>query len=98
MGVRGGLVEWGGDKLGLIGSSNEVETLAREVEDNGGGDFVPAFSGLYAPPWNERARGTIIGLTRYVTRAHNARAVLEAHAYQTREVLGAEGQDSSNQI
>src|SRR5258708_22292997 len=98
MGVRGGLVEWGGDKLGLIGSSNEVETLAREVEDNGGVYFVPAFSGLYAPHWNERARGTIIGLTRYVNRAHIARAVLEATAFQTREVLGAMTQDSSIRI
>ncbi|HEX3602613.1 MAG TPA: glycerol kinase GlpK [Steroidobacteraceae bacterium] len=96
--VTGALVQWLRDNLGLIGSSAEVEKLAGEVEDNGGVYFVPAFSGLYAPHWNERARGTIVGLTRYVTRAHIARAVLEATAYQTREVLGAMAQDSSISI
>ena len=87
--VTGALVQWLRDNLGMIASSSEVEKLASEIEDNGGVYFVPAFSGLYAPHWNERARGTIIGLTRYVTRAHLARAVLEATAYQTREVLSA---------
>jgi glycerol kinase len=96
--VTGALVQWLRDNLGLIGSSAEVEKLAGEVEDNGGVYFVPAFSGLYAPHWNERARGTIVGLTRYVTRAHIGRAVLEATAYQTREVLGAMEQDSSIRI
>jgi glycerol kinase len=96
--VTGALVQWLRDNLGLIGSSPEVERLAGEVEDNGGVYFVPAFSGLYAPHWNERARGTIIGLTRYVTRAHIGRAVLEATAYQTREVLGAMEKDSSIRI
>jgi glycerol kinase len=96
--VAGALVQWLRDNLGLISSSNEVEKLAGEVEDNGGVYFVPAFSGLYAPHWNERARGTIIGLTRYATRAHIGRAVLEATAYQTREVLGAMEQDSSIRI
>jgi glycerol kinase len=96
--VTGALVQWLRDNLGLIGSSNEVEKLAGEVEDNGGVYFVPAFSGLYAPHWNERARGTIIGLTRYVTRSHIGRAVLEATAFQTREVLGAMQQDSSIRI
>jgi glycerol kinase len=96
--VTGALVQWLRDNLGLIGSSPEVEKLAAEVEDNGGVYFVPAFSGLYAPHWNERARGTITGLTRYATRAHIARAVLEATAYQTREVLGAMTQDSSIRI
>jgi glycerol kinase len=96
--VTGALVQWLRDNLGLIGSSQEVEKLAAEVEDNGGVYFVPAFSGLYAPHWNERARGTITGLTRYATRAHIARAVLEATAYQTREVLGAMTQDSSIRI
>jgi glycerol kinase len=96
--VTGALVQWLRDNLGMIASSGEVEKLAREVEDNGGVFFVPAFSGLYAPHWNERARGTIVGLTRYVTRAHIARAVLEATAYQTREVLGAMAQDSSISI
>ena len=96
--VTGALVQWLRDNLGLIGSSNEVEKLAGEVEDNGGVYFVPAFSGLYAPHWNERARGTIMGLTRYVTRSHIGRAVLEATAYQTREVLGAMEKDSSIRI
>jgi glycerol kinase len=96
--VTGALVQWLRDNLAMIGSSAEVEKLAREVEDNGGVYFVPAFSGLYAPHWNERARGTMIGLTRYVTRAHIARAVLEATAFQTREVLGAMAQDSSISI
>jgi glycerol kinase len=96
--VTGALVQWLRDNLGLIGSSNEVEKLAAEVEDNGGVYFVPAFSGLYAPHWNERARGTIIGLTRYATRSHIGRAVLEATAFQTREVLGAMEKDSSIRI
>jgi glycerol kinase len=96
--VTGALVQWLRDNLGLISSSNEVEKLAAEVEDNGGVYFVPAFSGLYAPHWNERARGTIIGLTRYVTRSHIGRAVLEATAFQTREVLGAMEKDSSIRI
>jgi len=96
--VTGALVQWLRDNLAMIASSSEVEKLAREAEDNGGVYFVPAFSGLYAPHWNERARGTIIGLTRYVNRAHIARAVLEATAYQTREVLSAMGEDSSIQI
>src|SRR5271154_1714030 len=93
--ITGALVQWLRDNLRIIGSSAEVETLAREVEDNGGVFFVPAFSGLYAPHWNEGARGTIAGLTRYATRSHIARAVLEATAYQTREVLTAMEQDSS---
>src|SRR5450631_1331710 len=96
--VTGALVQWLRDNLGLISTSAEVEKLAGEVQDNGGVYFVPAFSGLYAPHWNERARGTIIGLTRYVTRAHIGRAVLEATAYQTREVVGAMEQDSSIRI
>jgi glycerol kinase len=96
--VTGALVQWLRDNLGMISSSNEVEKLAGQVEDNGGVYFVPAFSGLYAPHWNERARGTIIGLTRYVTRSHIGRAVLEATAFQTREVLGAMEKDSSIRI
>ncbi len=96
--VTGALVQWLRDNLRLIDSSGEVERLAAEVEDNGGVYFVPAFSGLYAPHWNEGARGTIIGLTRYATRAHIGRAVLEATAFQTREVLSAMEQDSSIRI
>ena len=96
--VTGALVQWLRDNLGLIASSPDVERLAAEVEDNGGVYFVPAFSGLYAPHWNERARGTLIGLTRYANRAHIARAVLEATAYQTREVLAAMATDSATAI
>jgi glycerol kinase len=92
--ITGALVQWMRDNLGLIGSSPEIETLARTVEDNGGVYFVPAFSGLYAPYWKHNARGVIAGLTRYVNKGHLARAVLEATAFQTREVVEAMEQDS----
>ena len=92
--ITGALVQWVRDNLGLIGSSPEIETLARTVEDNGGVYFVPAFSGLYAPYWKHNARGVIAGLTRYVNKGHLARAVLEATAFQTREVVEAMEQDS----
>jgi glycerol kinase len=93
--ITGALVQWLRDNLRIIGSSGEIEALAREVPDNGGVYFVPAFSGLYAPHWNEGARGIVAGLTRYATRAHIARAALEATAYQSREVLTAMEKDSS---
>src|SRR5450759_463728 len=92
--MAGALVQWLRDNLGLIRKSSEVETLARSVDDNGGIYFVPAFSGLYAPYWRADARGVIAGLTRYVNRGHIARAVLEATAWQTREVLDAMNADS----
>jgi glycerol kinase len=92
--IAGALVQWLRDNLGLIQSSAEVETLASSVEDSGGIYFVPAFSGLYAPYWRYDARGAIVGLTRYITRGHIARASLEATAYQTREVLDAMEKDS----
>src|SRR5215210_6582589 len=92
--IAGALVQWLRDNLGLIGSSAEVETLARTVADNGGVVIVPAFSGLYAPHWNAGARGLIGGLTRYANRGHIARAALEAAAFQTREVLLAMTQDA----
>ena len=92
--VTGALVQWLRDNLGLIAHSAEVETLARTVPDNGGVYVVPAFSGLYAPHWNDRARGTILGLTRFATRGHIARAALEATAFQTWEVLDAMERDS----
>jgi glycerol kinase len=92
--VTGALVQWLRDNLGIIQSSAEVESLARSVEDSGGIYFVPAFSGLYAPYWKADARGAIVGMTRYVTRGHIARAALEATAYQTREVLDAMEADS----
>ena len=92
--ITGALVQWLRDNLGLIGTSQEVETLAATVEDNGGMYFVPAFSGLFAPYWRGDARGAIVGLTRYVNKGHFARATLEATAWQTREVLDAMEADS----
>jgi glycerol kinase len=92
--ITGALVQWLRDNLGMIQKSADVETLARSVEDNGGVYFVPAFSGLYAPYWKESARGVIAGLTRYANRGHLARAVLEATAFQSREVVEAMEKDS----
>ena len=92
--ITGALVQWLRDNMGLVRSSAEVETLARTVDDSGGIYFVPAFSGLFAPYWRSDARGVIAGLTRYVNKGHLARAVLEATAYQTREVLDAMEKDS----
>jgi glycerol kinase len=87
-------VQWLRDNLGIIQKSSDVEPLARTVNDNGGVYFVPAFSGLYAPYWKENARGVIAGLTRYANKGHIARAVLEATAFQTREVVEAMEKDS----
>ena len=92
--VTGSLVQWLRDNLGMISSAPEIEALAASVEDNGGAYFVPAFSGLFAPHWRSDARGAIVGLTRYVTKGHLARAVLEATAFQTREVVDAMNADS----
>ncbi|HET8890943.1 MAG TPA: glycerol kinase GlpK [Candidatus Angelobacter sp.] len=92
--IGGALVQWLRDNLGMIKTSAEIEELARSVEDNGGVYMVPAFSGLYAPYWKENARGVIVGLTRFANKGHLARAVLEAVAFQTREVVEAMEQDS----
>ena len=92
--ITGALVQWLRDNLGLIEKSSDIETLAISVTDNGGIYFVPAFSGLYAPYWKDSARGVIAGLTRYAAKGHLARAVLEATAFQTREVLEAMERDS----
>jgi glycerol kinase len=92
--IAGALVQWLRDNIGMIEKSSEIEVLAKEVEDNGGVYFVPAFSGLYAPYWRSDARGLIVGLTRYVEKAHIARATLEATAYQTKEILEAMEEDS----
>ncbi|HNP87898.1 MAG TPA: glycerol kinase GlpK [Kouleothrix sp.] len=92
--ITGALVQWLRDNLGMITNSAEVEALANTVQDNGGAYFVPAFSGLFAPYWKSSARGAIVGLTRYVNKGHIARAVLEATAWQTREVLDAMEKDS----
>ena len=96
--ISGALVQWLRDNLGLIQKSSDVEALARTVTDNGGVYFVPAFSGLYAPYWKANARGVIAGMTRYSNKGHLARAVLEATAFQTREVLEAMEKDSRIQL
>jgi glycerol kinase len=92
--ISGALVQWLRDNLGMIGKSSDVEVLAKTVDDNGGVYFVPAFSGLYAPYWKDSARGVIAGLTRYANKGHLARAVLEATAYQTRDVVEAMEKDA----
>ena len=92
--IAGAAVQWLRDNLGLIDDAPEIEALARAVDDNGGVYFVPAFSGLFAPWWRDDARGVIVGLTRYANRHHLARAVLEATAYQTRDVLEAMVEDA----
>lgn len=93
--MAGSVVQWLRDNLKLINKSSEIETLANEVADNGGVYLVPAFSGLLAPYWDSRARGTLIGLTGYSTRGHIARAVLEATAFQTRDIFEVMEEDSN---
>jgi len=92
--IAGALVQWVRDNLGLIKEAREIENLALGVEDNGGVYFVPAFSGLFAPYWRADARGVVVGLTRYANKGHLARAVLEANAYQTRDIVDAMDKDS----
>lgn len=96
--VSGAAVQWLRDELQIIGSSEEVEELALGVRDNGGVCFVPAFVGLGAPYWDPRARGLVVGLTRGTQRGHLARAVLEAMAYQTRDVLDIVRQEAKTEI
>ncbi|WP_084130639.1 glycerol kinase GlpK [Demequina sp. NBRC 110055] len=96
--VTGSLVQWLRDNLGLIKDAPEIEKLAATVDDNGGAYFVPAFSGLFAPHWRADARGALVGLTRYVKAGHIARAVLEATAFQTAEVLEAMRADSGVEL
>jgi glycerol kinase len=92
--VTGSAVQWLRDQLGIISGASQSEALARQVDDNGGVYFVPAFSGLFAPYWRSDARGAIVGLSRYNTNAHLARATLESICYQTRDVVEAMRQDS----
>jgi glycerol kinase len=92
--ITGALVQWLRDNLKMIEKSSDIEMLAQSVDDAGGIYFVPAFSGLFAPYWKSDARGAIVGLTRYINAGHIGRAVLEATAYQTREVLDAMNKDS----
>lgn len=96
--ITGALVQWLRDNLGIIEKSSDIEKLARTVEDNGDVYFVPAFSGLYAPHWEQSARGIIAGLTGFSNKGHIARAALEASCYQVREVLEAMVQDSGIEI
>ncbi len=96
--VTGSLVQWLRDNLAMIKDANEIEALARTVEDNGGAYVVPAFSGLFAPYWRADARGAVVGLTRFVNRGHLARAALEATAFQTREVVEAMRADSGVEL
>ncbi|GAA5113284.1 glycerol kinase GlpK [Haloechinothrix salitolerans] len=92
--VTGSAVQWLRDQLGIISGAAQSESLASQVTDNGGVYFVPAFSGLFAPHWRSDARGAIVGLSRYSTNAHVARATLEAICYQTRDVVDAMQADS----
>lgn len=92
--IAGSLIQWIRDNFSLINESSEINDLAEMAEDNGGVYFVPAFSGLFAPHWNSGARGTIIGLTHFVNKSHIARSVLEATAFQTRDVFEAMQKDS----
>lgn len=96
--IAGALVQWLRDNLGVIEHGRDIEALAMSVPDNGDVYFVPAFSGLYAPHWQERARGVIAGLTRFSNKGHIARAALEAAAFQTRDVLEAMVEDSGVEI
>jgi glycerol kinase len=96
--VAGALVQWLRDNLGLISTADEVNALAATVPDNGGCYFVPAFSGLFAPHWRPDARGVIAGLTSFVNRGHLARAVLEATAWQVREVVDAMAAESGTDL
>ncbi len=92
--VTGAAVQWLRDQLGIISGAAQSESLARQVADNGGVYFVPAFSGLFAPYWRSDARGAIVGLSRFNTNAHLARATLEAICYQSRDVVEAMAADS----
>ena len=96
--VTGAAVQWLRDGLGIIARSDEIESLAASVEDAGGCYFVPAFTGLGAPYWDPYARGTIVGITRGTTRAHLARAALEAMAYQTADVIAAMENDAGMRL
>jgi glycerol kinase len=96
--VSGSAVQWLRDELGIIGSAAEIEPLARSVPDSGGVVFVPALTGLGAPDWDDAARGTILGITRGTTKAHIARATLEAIAFQVTDVLRAMGGDAGSPV
>lgn len=96
--IAGAVVQWLRDGLGIIHSAPEIEELINETDDNGGVSFVPAFTGLGAPHWDQHARGTIVGLTRGTTSGHIARAALESIAFQTYDVLKAMEADANIEI
>jgi glycerol kinase len=96
--VAGALVRWLRDNLGLIESSEAIEPLARSVPDHGGVYLVPAFSGLFAPHWRPDARGVLVGLTAFATKAHVARAALEAVCFQVCDVVDAMRSDSGIEL
>lgn len=96
--IAGALVQWVRDNLGLIRTAHEIEEMAAKADDNGGVYVVPAFQGLFAPYWRPDARGVICGLTRYANKHHIARAVLEANAYQTRDIVEAMNRDSGTDL
>ncbi len=96
--MAGALVQWLRDNLGLIETAPDIEELAGTVKDSGGMFIVPAFSGLFAPYWRDDARGVMVGLTRYIHKGHMARAVLEACAYQTRDILEAMNRDAGEAL
>jgi glycerol kinase len=93
--VAGSAISWFQEKLGCIDDAADMDKLALQVEDTGGAYLVPAFTGLLSPYWRPDARGVLVGLTHYFDKRHFARALLEACAYQTREVLDAMQQDTS---
>ncbi len=96
--MAGSLVQWFKDNMGMISKASEISDLAGKVKDSGGIYFVPAFSGLFAPHWRSDARGLIIGLTHYITKDHIARAVLEATAFQAKEIFEAMEKDSGIEL
>jgi glycerol kinase len=96
--IAGALVQWLRDNLGIISTSSEIETLANSVDDTGGVVIVPAFSGLFAPRWRPDARGTIVGMTQFTTRAHIARAALEAVCHQNVDVIEAMKNDADVEL
>ncbi|MGQ9628679.1 MAG: FGGY family carbohydrate kinase, partial [Anaerolineae bacterium] len=96
--IAGALVQWLRDNLEIIKDAAETQEIASSVEDSGGIYFVPAFSGLFAPYWDMRARGVIVGLTRYIKKAHLVRATLESICYQTKDVLEAMEKDSGVEL
>lgn len=96
--VAGSAIKWLRDNLGIIQKASDMDVLASSVPDTGGAYFVPAFSGLFAPYWKDNARGVLVGITQFITKAHIARATLEAIAFQAKEVLDAMHNDAKTPL